>query len=647
MDVLSTCPLRVASVVWQPRPGAWALTVICKATFQLQPGVSPLAETQEAPVDDDGYWDDDETRSLHAPSDLVPFRARADVLLVGQAFAPGGQPVRSLVARLAIGGVDKRVEVWCDRIFWHEGRLLEGQPFVRMPLRWERAAGGPGTTNPVGMRFDAPPDAHGAVRVPNLQPPGIHLARRGDTFAPAGFGPLAAHWSDRAGKLGRHAVGWSHPRWRERPLPADLDRGYFNTAPADQQVESLLFDEPIVLENLHPEHPRLETHLFGVTPAARMTAGGRAGEEVALLADTLWIDTDRGIATVVWRGRVPLVHPAEEGCVTVSVKGAGIQSTVLATETMALGSGGAVGRALPFGEVPAATETLLGGRAGGPALPFGAAPSRWAGPPPEPATSKEPPMPENTGTVFGVRAPAREALPFVPDTRRTSPPGSTPPAPPEATPPAEPAGTALSLGQAMAGQAMVGRLTSDRRSAPPPPAEVRPIEPVAPPPMWGPLAAAGDRPAPEADATPLPPPIEAYPIERCARIAARLARRPRDAHEILAAEELAPERWEALRSRWAAEMRREARRGRKALLGAYDAAYVAALEEERGPIGAEDYARLIVAGERGRADALLRRMGLPRGAMMRIRRVWLARMVQDRAVAAAVRAAVRMRGKGP
>jgi hypothetical protein len=32
MDVVSTCPLRVAAMVWQPRPGAFAFAFVCKAT---------------------------------------------------------------------------------------------------------------------------------------------------------------------------------------------------------------------------------------------------------------------------------------------------------------------------------------------------------------------------------------------------------------------------------------------------------------------------------------------------------------------------------------------------------------------------------------------------------------------------------------
>src|SRR5262245_7825821 len=145
MDVVSTCPLRVASLVWQPWTGGAALTVVCKATFQLQPGVAELLEEQEEPRTDDFYWNGDEARSLRAPSDLVPFKVRPDVMLVGRAFAPGGRPVRSLRVRLPVGEIDKSIEVFCDRGFWHDGRVLEGQPFATMPLHYERAAGGPAT----------------------------------------------------------------------------------------------------------------------------------------------------------------------------------------------------------------------------------------------------------------------------------------------------------------------------------------------------------------------------------------------------------------------------------------------------------------------------------------------------------------------
>ena len=106
METVSECPLRVASVVWQSSSGAWILTVACKATYELRRGTSLLASKQHDPHTTDNYWDADPTCSLLAPSDLSPFKTRADVLVVGHVSVPQGTQVQSLVARVAVGAVD-------------------------------------------------------------------------------------------------------------------------------------------------------------------------------------------------------------------------------------------------------------------------------------------------------------------------------------------------------------------------------------------------------------------------------------------------------------------------------------------------------------------------------------------------------------
>src|SRR5262245_33978525 len=143
MDVVSLSPLPVASLLWQPRPGAWMLTFACKATYILRPGESELAPEQQPLHEDDRHWSDEPAWSLYAPRDVVPIRPRADVVVVGHAFAAGGAQVRSLVARIVVADIDKAVEVVCDRMFTQDGALHEGQRFTKMPLLWERAGGGP------------------------------------------------------------------------------------------------------------------------------------------------------------------------------------------------------------------------------------------------------------------------------------------------------------------------------------------------------------------------------------------------------------------------------------------------------------------------------------------------------------------------
>jgi hypothetical protein len=188
-----------------------------------------------------------------------------------------------------------------------------------MPLRWERAAGGPETSNPVGVRLDAQ-DTYGSTALPNLQPPGIHLAARGDHVAPTGFGPIATSWPTRREKRGGDTEAWSS-RWMDTPLPADIESSFFNVAPRDQQIEALRDDERLVLENLHPDHPYLVTSLPGVRPLARVERPGAKGEEMVMTAETLWIDTERGICTLTWRGTVSLNHPEEPGRVLITWDG--------------------------------------------------------------------------------------------------------------------------------------------------------------------------------------------------------------------------------------------------------------------------------------------------------------------------------------
>src|SRR6185437_14798586 len=106
---------------------------------------------QEPIHERDGYWDDDPRRSLYAPNDLAPFKPHADVLLVGHAYAPRSEVARSLTARLIVGEAEKAVEVVCPRVLGPEGDLREGARWNKMPLRYEYAAGGLSTWNPVGV----------------------------------------------------------------------------------------------------------------------------------------------------------------------------------------------------------------------------------------------------------------------------------------------------------------------------------------------------------------------------------------------------------------------------------------------------------------------------------------------------------------
>ncbi len=314
MDVLSLCPLPASPLVWELLPSRWVLTVVCKATFRLEPGVLSLAEEQEPLCGQDRYVDGDPGRSLFAPSDMVPFKPRADVVLVGSAHTKSAQPVRSLVARLSVGKVDKSIEVVCPRVRTRDGEIREGKRWTKMPVSYERAAGGPGTDNPVGMGPGSPRDPYGQLPLPCLLPVGF--AQGPDKAPPpVGFGPIAAGWPPRKARIGRASPDRDPAL---APFGDGFDPAYFQCAPPDQQIDTIRPAERITLESLHPRYPLFVTSLPGLVPRARVEIGSPP-REIGFTGDTLWIDTDAGICTVTYRAKVDLERADQEGRVLVAL----------------------------------------------------------------------------------------------------------------------------------------------------------------------------------------------------------------------------------------------------------------------------------------------------------------------------------------
>lgn len=113
-------------------------------------------------------------------------------------------------------------------------------------------------------------------------------------------------------------------------------------------------------------------------------------------------------------------------------------------------------------------------------------------------------------------------------------------------------------------------------------------------------------------------------IELYAQLSASLAYRPKDESEILEAEDVVPSEYGRAKRHWNHMMNGAAKNGEEELLIAFDRAYVARLDEERGkPYELADYARFDAAAEMGRDDHVLRQQKVPSAAKMILRRHWL------------------------
>ncbi|MDI3285331.1 DUF2169 domain-containing protein [Polyangium sp. 15x6] len=301
--VLSRGPFDVGSRLWRDERGSLVVTVIAKATYTFAPGDAAPLDVPLPLQAEDGHWDDDPARSVHVPSDFTPFKPRAEVIVVGSAYAPEGRPARSIAARIVVGSVDKTVEAWGPRRFRADGSVEDAPLQTRFSLRYEYAAGGPGTDNPAGIDLSRSA-LLGPVPVPQLVPHLHEITSLHEYIPRAGFGPIAAVWPVRAGLLGERERAWLG-RSDAFALPKTLPRQYFLVAPEDQRLDRPLEpNETIIAENLHAKHPRLRMTLSGLTPYA-VVAGSR-GEPIRLQGDLLCIDTDRGICTLTFRAQIPL-----------------------------------------------------------------------------------------------------------------------------------------------------------------------------------------------------------------------------------------------------------------------------------------------------------------------------------------------------
>jgi hypothetical protein len=588
MKLLAYGPWRAASVVWQPSPGAWALTVACHAVFELTPQESPIVAK---PLPLDAVKEDDERAWVEPWAPPAPIKREPEVIVVGHAYAPTGSPATSLVVRLAVGDFEKLLQVYGDSWFTQQGAVTSPLAFAKMPLSWERAAGAPDPSNPVGVAMgkDGVVDTQGRVVLPNLRPMGTWVTSRDDVVAPVGLGPIRPSWRSRVERLHHHAASWDARRWAEQPLPEGFDVSYFNVAPADQAVSGLAGNERLVLENLHPRFARLTTYLAATTPCVVASLRG-VEQNVPLVCDTLVLDSDRGVAFLVWRGQVPLSDPLEHGVIFVSANRLGAAST--ATLEGAL----SVGAALPF-QTGGAVETLPGApQAPKPALPF-------------------------HGPIDDV--PSAETLTDAEIGEEVAEPANDPTDPP-------------TLRHAELAKLMAANVGSTV----PPAADAFPrrsIERCAA--VAARLAAPGADRAAVLGAEDLTP--ETWETEHLRWLGAiedELQRGHQKVVELVRGHHGRPERLVIdLEVQQVVELLVEQH---ERLLAAYDAAYVVTLEELRGPIGPADFARLLRAAELGRAAPLLVEMSLPEGSMSRIERVWRAKMEDDAQTAAEVSAAM-------
>lgn len=308
--------------------GRELLVVVIKGTFVLpKPGEQVRLHEAQLPLIMADTFSGEPGRSAPMQEiDFAPRKQRCDVLLLGSAHAPGGQPVTRMQVSLSVGAMHKTCDVVGRRV-WEAGvtgiRPSEPQAFTSLPISYDVAFGGVDhesdnpsehdafMLNPAGCGFrkqlksawvDGRP-------LPTTEEPGQPVTWPSGGYKPMAFGPIGRGWQQRACFAGTYDQQWLDDSFPF--LPKDFDERYYQAAPMDQQIPIPNQSMDVQLVNFTPDGLRRFTLPYFEAPVYIFAKKGEREDFVAQL-DTIVFEPDQERFSVTWRVTRPLKRGMHE-----------------------------------------------------------------------------------------------------------------------------------------------------------------------------------------------------------------------------------------------------------------------------------------------------------------------------------------------
>jgi hypothetical protein len=267
---------------------------------------------------------------LKFESDLVPFKPRTDVVLVGHAYAPHGRPAKVVDVEIEVGPIRKKLRVFGDRAWSFPSEQQDAIPyiagpaeFVKMPLTFDRAFGGIDKTAGIignrkpwcernylgkgfcGARTVASIDK---TSLPNIEDPDDLIRTWDSNPRPAGCGFFPRNSRPRVEWFGTYDEKWKAERKPELPLDFRFDA--YNGADLTMQgAPYLVGNERVRAANVLPSSYPLVLTLPSVYPLMTIKTGARF-EKVRPNLDTVLLISDLSLLCLTWRGCLTL--PSED-----------------------------------------------------------------------------------------------------------------------------------------------------------------------------------------------------------------------------------------------------------------------------------------------------------------------------------------------
>jgi hypothetical protein len=257
-SVINLTALPAALSVGRNAHAQMQVTIAVKATFTWGKRGDPIAAEPLPLVEQDLFVGDPATSGIAAPGEVGSPKPMVDVVLKGAVVFR--TPIVEIDVSLALGDrLRKVVRVFGDRVWLPTASGVapsRARPVDRVPILWERSFGGTDPTNPglfeprnpVGSGMARSPRTLDGRPAPSFEDPRLRIASFKDRPAPCGFGAIAPHWQPRVRLAGTYDDAWQKQRCPL--LPVDFNPGYFNVAPADQQMAAYVVGEEVRLDGM-------------------------------------------------------------------------------------------------------------------------------------------------------------------------------------------------------------------------------------------------------------------------------------------------------------------------------------------------------------------------------------------------------------
>ena len=325
MEIINNTKFYVETSPFKCQDGSFVLSIIVKGSFEFNSREVRVAKEQLPICFGDELFDEEDGGSVKFESDMVPFKPKTDIVLVGKAYAAGGKPVVFCDVTLRVGEMQKTIRVFGDRKWDYGGKLMPEystapMPFSTMDMVYENAFGGMDLKNGaycrenlLGKGFVAKKNAGIAdIFLPNLEDPNHFIKSCADHPKPVGFGFYGKAWEPRISYTGTYDEIWR--KERSPDLPEDFNPAFYNGAHPDLQREGYLNgDEAVELVNLTSDGcarfqlPGVDLRCY-VEKTFDHSGDTNPPEEinVPLNLDTLCMISDKRMFYQVWRGACPI-----------------------------------------------------------------------------------------------------------------------------------------------------------------------------------------------------------------------------------------------------------------------------------------------------------------------------------------------------